>query len=95
MNMSGYSLERLATSYLRERDIDAANLRRLALLRESPQRRREAGPFMRLLGWWVRLTALLLRYPLDPARAAVKLTAIGIPATLLAGRRSAGGGGNV
>lgn len=92
MNLYDYSLERLAVSYLRDRDVDAARAHHTAHLRR--RKPSSSGPFITLLRWWLRLTALLLRYPIDPARASAKLGAIGFPVALLATRRLPAGGGH-
>lgn len=94
MYMSDYSLERFAKAYLHEREIDAVRIHRLSVAAGKRRGATGPGPFMSLLAWWLRLTALLLRYPVNPVRVSARLAAIGMPATLLAGNRGAKGYGN-
>jgi hypothetical protein len=79
MNVNDYSLERFARSYRAEREIDAARARLAAKARPHPKGPR---PFMVLLSWWLRVTALLMRYPVDPRRVTSRLAAIGMPAVV-------------
>ena len=95
MNIDHYSLERLAVSYLRDRDLDAVRIRRLSYLPKKRTGSVEPSPFLTLLALWVRFTALLIRYPANPARISAKLGTIGFPAAALSTPRSIGGAGHV
>lgn len=95
MNFDYYGLECLARGYVRERELEARRARQLASLPRKVRSADGPNPFLTLLGLWVRFTALLIRYPVNPRRISAKLVAIGFSAHVVGASRSMGGGAHV
>lgn len=88
MNLSDYSLEKLARVYAGDREADPR--RRMARVESDAHRFAAGSAFMALLAWWLRLTALIVRYPVDPVRIGPRLAAIGLPAGIIGEHRAGG-----
>lgn len=93
MSSNDYFLERFASDQLRERMSQVAAYR-LAKNRTGGQRGTE-HQFASLLRWWLKLTALIIRYPMNPAGIRTRLGAIGLPQTVMGASHPMGCTGNV
>jgi len=93
MSSSDYFLERFAKDQLRERMLQVAAYRMAA--NRSGRPRGNDRQFVSLLRWWLKLSALIIRYPMNPTGVRSQLGAIGLPLTVMGTSRNMECNGNV
>jgi hypothetical protein len=79
MNFTDYSLQKLAQGYLLDRSQDARAAHLMSLISLDRPSARYWTQFGLLLQSWLRLTSLLVRYPMNPARISGLLVSVGFP----------------
>ncbi|HUX22396.1 MAG TPA: hypothetical protein VMW69_14225 [Spirochaetia bacterium] len=87
MNLTDYSLQKLAQGYLLQRSLDARAIRLVTMASSERVAARHWDQFALLLQSWLRLTSLLVRYPMNPARVSGLLVSVGFPVAGTLSRR--------
>lgn len=85
MNFTDYSLQKLAQGYLLQDPKRQEALRLLSRAVRDERRNRNWDQFGLLLQSWLRLTSLLVRYPIEPARVRALLVSVGFPPAVQSG----------
>jgi len=80
MNFTDYSLQKLAQGYLLQDSKRQEALRLLSRAVRDERTHHNWDQFGLLLQSWLRLTSLLVRYPIEPARVRALLVSVGFPA---------------